>query len=569
MTTYDNTLDAVLGTYSDDIEAAYSNLRDNQVIERIWKRDYTVWQDEPTEITDRLGWLESMDEMKSNLDRLAHLEHAIKEAGYTHALVLGMGGSSLAPELFGVVFGRKEDGLWLQILDSTDPGAVLHYRKTLDIEKTLFIVATKSGGTAETLSFFKYFYQETLSHYDGDKDKAGAHFIGITDPGSKLKGISERNRFRALFLNKPDIGGRYSVLSYFGLLPATLAGVDVETLLDRADKMAINCGAPETPSQGDNQGGRLGTIMGTLAEQGRDKLTLLLSPPIAHFGEWVEQLIAESTGKEGKGILPVMGEPVAAPDTYGDDRLFVYMRLKGNRTYDDAVQALTEAGQPVVTLHLDDLYDLGGQFFLWEMATAVAGHIMGIHPFNQPNVEAAKVQARKMIDEYEDTGKLPELDATLSGDGIAVYGDIDAETPADALKTFIEQDGAYIALHAYLTPNEQTSDALEKLQAALRDATGLAVTAGYGPRFLHSTGQLHKGDAGNGLFIQFTAEMPEDIAIPDEPDSDASAMSFGTLKEAQALGDRQALLDAGRQVLRFRFANTRSGLETLTAALRA
>jgi hypothetical protein len=314
----------------------------------------------------------------------------------------------------------------------------------------------------------------------------------------------------------------------------------------------------------------LGAIMGELAKAGRDKVTLIASPPIASFGDWVEQLIAESTGKDGKGILPVVGEPVGAPDTYRDDRLFASLALAGEAPHEAALKALEAAGHPVIRLHLDDLYDLGGQFFLWEMATAIAGQRIGIQPFDQPNVEAAKVLARQMIAAYQKEGSLPELTPALESNGITVYGDITAGSPGEALTAFLDraEAGAYIALQAYVTPNAATGEALQALRALLRERTCRATTLGYGPRFLHSTGQLHKGDAGRGLFIQFTSDAAEDADIPDEAGKPDSTMSFGVLKLAQALGDRQALLDMNRQVIRFHLGgDVVDGLKRLAESL--
>ncbi len=545
-------LEMQLGEYQGMVDKATAEIRDEGIMHRIWQHDHTVWSDSPQEITNRLGWLHIAEVMEGSVTRMMTLANRVQQDGMTHVLLLGMGGSSLAPEVFSITFGDSVDGMALAVLDSTDPGQVLEHHNRLDLSKTLFIVATKSGGTAETLSAFKYFYNETAKIV-GD-DAVGGHFVAITDPGSKLVDIADRYGFRATFLNDPNIGGRYSALSYFGLVPAALVGVDLETLLDRAVKMAVNCDENNCPSAGDNNGGRLGAVMGELAKAGRDKITLITSPAIASFGDWVEQLIAESTGKDGKGILPVVGEAVGAPEVYGDDRLFAYLRLKDDDTYDAQMQALVDAGHPLVTLHLDDVYDMGGQFFLWEMATAVAGYRIGIQPFDQPNVEAAKNLARAMIKEYEEKGKLPELEPTMEADGIAVYGDVSADSPAAALTAFLDQadKGAYISLQAFVHYTAETEAALQELRLALRDKYKFATTLGFGPRFLHSTGQLHKGDGGSGMFIQFTADMPQDVDIPDEAGAPESTMTFGTLKEAQALGDRQALLDVNRQVIRFR-----------------
>jgi transaldolase/glucose-6-phosphate isomerase len=558
-------IDLQLGQYDSAVQAALAEMRENNIIKRIWEHDYTVWNaSDPTELTNRLGWLRIMDAMVSDIGRINELKQALQSAGYTHVLLLGMGGSSLAPEVFSFTFHDAENRLWLEVLDSTDPGAVLAYDKQLDIKTTLFIVATKSGGTAETLSAFKLFYNRALDEL-GSEQAAGQHFIAITDPGSQLVDIARRYKFRDTYLNDPNIGGRYSVLSYFGIVPAVLAGVDVTRLLKNASDMVKNNQlADET-----NQGALIGAVMGELAKVGRDKVTLILSPAISSFGDWVEQLIAESTGKDGKGIVPVVGEAVGSPSVYGNDRLFVYMRLSDDDTYTRQINALQAAAHPVITITLDDRYELGGQFFLWEMATAIAGYRLGIHPFNQPNVEAAKNLARAKIQEYQQTGKLEQLTPALEADGIQVIGDIQADSPAAALKTFLENatDGAYISVHAYVEPTSATTQALQAFQTKLRDTTKLATTIGYGPRFLHSTGQLHKGDAGKGLFIQFTADKPQDVAIPDEAGQKASAMSFGTLIDAQALGDRQALLDAKRNMIRFHLRDTVTRIQALTQSL--
>ena len=546
------------------VDRALADLKANRVIARIWEHDYTVWKDKPKEITNRLGWLHTVEVMNENIQRIQTLVNAVREDGYTHALLLGMGGSSLAPEVFRKTFGVKEGYLDVAVLDSTDPGAVLAHAERLDLARTLFIVATKSGTTLETLSFFKFFYNR-VSKAVGE-GKTGEHFIAITDPGTTLEVLADWYNFRDKFLNDSNIGGRYSALSYFGLVPAMLIGVDVTTLLDRAATIVCNCESCNCPVKGDNTGAWLGAVMGELAKAGRDKLTLIASPPIAAFGAWLEQLIAESTGKEGKGILPVDGETLGPPDVYGNDRLFVYIRLNGDETYDAAVQALIEAGQPVIQFNLRNLYDLGGEFFRWEMATSVAGHILQINPFDQPNVESSKKRAKEMMKAYEKKCALPMPTPTLEADGITVYADVAAESLEYALNNFLAQDDrprGYVSLQAYLQPNEETSAALQQLRIRLRNHLKLATTVGYGPRFLHSTGQLHKGDAGNGLFIQFTTDAPEGVLIP-EPGA-PSAITFGVLKMAQALGDRQALLCAGRRVILFHLGEeVVSGLKQLT-----
>ncbi|MBI3659576.1 bifunctional transaldolase/phosoglucose isomerase [Candidatus Acetothermia bacterium] len=547
-----------LGSYEPAVKTAVKELQTSKVMQRIWAHDYTLWKQDPTEITNRLGWLHSPDVMSNAVNEINAFVDQIRNEGYTHALLLGMGGSSLAPEVYRFTFGVKRGYLDLAVLDSTDPGAVLAYAKKLNPAKTLFIVSTKSGGTVETFSFFRYFYNFVANALG--KAKAGEHFIAITDPGSKLAEVAEEHKFRKTFINDPNIGGRYSALSFYGVVPAALIGVDLHTLLSRAHEMACNCESCNCPVGGDNSGARLGAILGELAVAGRDKVTLIASPPLASFGSWLEQLIAESTGKEGTGILPVADEAVLSPEAYGNDRLFAYLRLNGDTTYDAKVQALIDAGHPVVQLYLRDKYDLAGEFFRWEIATVVVGRRLGINPFDQPNVESAKALAREMVAAYHKEGKLPELTPSLQASGISIYADVKANNLSEALKNFLalaklgNRNGkgrSYVSLQAYVQPTDETTEALQNLRKEIQTQLQLATTLGYGPRFLHSTGQLHKGDAGNGLFIQFTSDATEDAAIPDEAGSAKSSMTFGVLKLAQALGDRQALLNNGRRVIRF------------------
>ena len=523
--------------HEDVVQAGLDDLSEQDIVSRIWAHDHTVWKPEPTEITNRLDWLTIADEMRGNLDRLRAFAAGVRAAGYTDVVLLGMGGSSLAPEVFSTVFGAVEGHPRLTILDSTDPGMVLDIAADIDLSKTLFVVATKSGGTAETLSAFKYFYNQVADTL-GAAD-AGDHFVAITDPGSSLVDLAQTHNFRDIFLNNPNIGGRYSALSYFGLVPAALLGIDLARLLDQARIAACNAGGAGCPPAQSNSSALLGVLMGELAGAGHDKLTLITSPVLDNFGDWVEQLVAESTGKDGKGILPVVREQHGAPGVYGDDRLFIYLRLDGDSTFDAQVDALKAAGQPVVTIPVANNYELGRQFFLWEMATAIAGQRLGIQPFDQPNVEEAKVQARQMIASYQESGTLPEVEALPAA--------------ADGLHTFLSaaKPGDYISIQAYIQPSPAADGALAKLRTQLRDIYHLPVTVGYGPRFLHSTGQLHKGDAGNGFFIQLIADMPRDIAIPDEAGSPESHITFGVLKTAQALGDGNALRQAGRPVVLF------------------
>ena len=520
---------AQLAGHQTAVNHALATLRQADILPRIWRLDHTVWHENPTEISNRLGWLTSPRAMQAETADLADFTAEIHSAGITDVLLLGMGGSSLAPELFSLIFGNggQGDGLRLGVVDTTAPETMTHLAESHDPATTLFIVATKSGGTVETLSAFKFFYNWVSAALG--REQAGYHFAAITDPGSSLVTLAEQYAFRRIFLNDPNIGGRYSVLSHFGLVPAALVGVDVPRLLEAA----------VATSEDSDLCAMVGAIMGALAQAGRDKLTFVTSPELASLGDWAEQLIAESVGKNGMGILPVVGEPLGAPEVYGDDRLFVAITLAGDETDEPQLAALHAAGHPILRFVLPDIYAIGGQFFLWEMATAVASHLLGVQPFDQPNVEFAKIAARQMVKAYHDTGRIPE-------------GESQPYSRA-ALDAFVAEAkaGDYIALQAYLPP---TADAMAKfraLQAELRDQTKLAVTFGFGPRFLHSTGQLHKGDAGNGHFVQFTYTSADDVPIPDQAGSDASSMSFGVLILTQALGDGQALRDAGRRVVRF------------------
>jgi transaldolase/glucose-6-phosphate isomerase len=562
---------ASLGAYQAAVDAALDRLHEEHIVGRIWQLDHTVWKPEPDEIANRLGWLLAPEFYLEKVYHLNALVESVREDGYTNVLLLGMGGSSLAPEVFRKTFGVADGCLDLAVLDSTDPGAVLAQANRLDLAKTLFVVSTKSGGTAETLSFFKFFYKHVVESLG--KGHAGAHFVAVTDAGSKLDKLAKELDFRAIFHNDPNVGGRYSAFTYFGLVPAALIGADIENLLDHAEAAAHSC-APTWPLHvRHNPGAWLGAIISELAKAGRDKLTFIVSPPLASFGDWVEQLIAESTGKAGKGILPVVGEPLGAPGVYSSDRLFVYIQLEGDDTHTAGIDALEQAGYPVVRMAVSDRYALARLMYLWEMATAIAGHCMDINPFDQPNVEAAKVLAREMIAAYIEAGELPAETAAITDGDITVYGETTAGTAGEALRAFAQQAEAganYIALQAYVQPTPEAGQAFEALRARLRDSLKAATTFGYGPRFLHSTGQLHKGDAGSGLFIQFTADNAEDAPIPDEFGAEEATLTFGVLISAQALGDAAALRDADppRKVIRFHLGgDVVAGIKRLAAAL--
>jgi transaldolase/glucose-6-phosphate isomerase len=556
---------AKLGPYESAVNASLTAMAEKRIVHRIWAHDFTVWKPVPTEISNRLGWLHIAEVMEGIVPHLSEFVEEIRKAGYKDALLLGMGGSSLAPQVFWKTFGRKEDYLSLNVLDTVDSDAIAAQVKLRDPAETLYIVSSKSGSTVETLSLMKYFYgKEAVS---AGKEDSGKHFVAITDPKSPLEQIADHNHFRTKFLNDPNLGGRYSALSYYGLVPAAVLGVDLVRLLDQTITAMHACETSVNIKE--NPGAWLGATLGELAKVGRDKVTLITSPKIASFGDWVEQLIAESTGKEGKGLVPVIGEPVGPPEVYGNDRLFVYTRLEGDTEYDNAVTRLEETGQPVVRLQLHDMYELGRQFFIWEMAVAVAGYVIGINPFDQPNVESAKILAREMVSDIVSTGSLPTKEPDLFAGNVLVYGNIRGKTLNEVLGEFLTQSkpGNYVAIQAYVEPSHDTNQVILAMRRKIRDRYKLATTFGYGPRYLHSTGQLHKGDSGHGLFIQITAGDLVDMGIPDEMGSPASSITFSLLKQAEALGDNQALVSAGRRIVRFHLVNVPDGLNKLNEAL--
>ena len=517
---------ASLGDYLAGVESGLSGLKSRRVISRIWSGDHTVWKPDPTEISNRLGWLTVTDAMREQTPAMQALAQEVRDAGIRHVVLLGMGGSSLGPEVLRQTFGSAPGYPELIVLDSTVPGWVQSVTDAIDPAHTLFLVSSKSGSTTEPNMFYAYF--RGLVEKAAGKDGAGQHFIAVTDAGTSLEKLAIDQGFRWVFANPPAIGGRYSVLSYFGLVPATLIGLDLSKLIDRADRMREETFSNVTVQE--NPGAWLGAVMGVLAQQGRDKLTLVTSPSIGSFGLWVEQLIAESTGKEGLGIIPVAGEPLTSPNHYGGDRLFVYLRLDGdnNDESDRAVQAIQESGQPLVRLNLMDKYDVGAEFFRWEMATAVAGSILGINPFDQPNVQAAKDMTDSVLGQFERSGELPPMEASSSlGDLLSQGG-----------------PGDYLVIMAYIRQTPQVDQALDDLRCKVTARHGIATTMGYGPRFLHSTGQLHKGGPGSGLFLQLTGEHAHDLTIPGAP------YTFGVLADGQAVGDLRALLASLRRAVR-------------------
>jgi glucose-6-phosphate isomerase len=537
------------------VDETIKKLSEENVIERIWKKDHSVWNNDPTEISNRLGWLDSVDVTGKSVKEINEFVDEVRAAGFTHALLMGMGGSSLAPEVFRMTFGVKDGYLDLAVLDSTHPEVVMDYAKKFNPATTLYIVSTKSGGTVETFSFMKFFYNYVL-HILG-KEEVGKHFVAITDPGSGLQKVAEELNFRKIFLNDPNIGGRFSALSLFGIVPAALVGVDIEKFLSLAKDETLNCKKSGKEIHG-NIAVVAGAIIGALGKEGIDKLTYIISPKFSYIGAWIEQLIAESTGKIGKGILPVDLETIESPEFYSSDRLFVYIKLKDDTTYDEKVERIKSAGFPILELELQHELDLGKQFFLWEFATAVTGWVMQIQPYDQPNVEQAKIVARQMMNAYQDTGKLPELTQVFEERGIRVYGEIKPKNSEDVLNSFlsdIKSGRNYVSFHAYLTPNKETTEALQKLRTLIQKKYKVATTLGFGPRFLHSTGQLHKGDSGNGYFIQFTSRIEEDLPIPENPGEEKTSITFGILIKAQALGDRQALVDNKRKVVTIDLGN--------------
>ena len=512
------------------------SLRENKVLDRLWDHDHTLWSSNPEEISNRLDWLHLHESMQPTLNELTSFTHELIGSGINSAVLLGMGGSSLAPEVYSHIFGTREGFLDLNILGTTDPMAIRRMQKQTDLTRTVFIVATKSGGTVETLSLFKYFYNQ-VSALPGQID-AGKQFIAITDPGSKLEQLAAALNFRKIFLNNPNLGGRYSALSYFGLVPAAMIGCDLKKLLASA-KEAANSNGPGIRPEG-SPAARIGALLAAGALTKRDKLTFHSDLTMNSFSDWVEQLIAESTGKAGHGILPVVGESLRDNlDNYSQDRIFVLQQKGESEELETLSRDLKASRFPAVIISIEDEYDLGGLILTWEMATALAGYLMEIHPFNQPDVESAKVRARESVKAYQKNGVLPVRKTT----------ELSPEHLAEFLKHI--QPGDYIGLQAYLPPTPDIEQVFRKIQSKLSEQYNVAVTFGFGPRFLHSTGQLHKGDRGNGHFIQFISRTDNDIDIPDNAGHSRSGISFNTLKEAQALGDGQALTDKQRPLLVF------------------
>jgi glucose-6-phosphate isomerase len=512
--------------------------------ERLFGHDPTLWKDGAEHakvIQNALGWLTVADDMRQKCDDLSGFAAQVVGEGYRDAVLLGMGGSSLAPETLRRTFGVADGFLDLHICDSTDPTALRAVEAAIDISRTLFIVSSKSGGTTETASFHAYFYERARELLGADQ--AGRHFVAVTDPETSLHHEALAQDFRAVFLNPPDIGGRYSALSYFGLVPAALIGLDLQRLLERAAHVAAVC-RDDVPAR-EHPAFKVGVALGELARAGRDKVTFFADEPVASLGAWLEQLLAESTGKEGTGLVPVDGEPPGAAGVYGDDRVFVYLNVEGagDERVGAALQALADAGHPTMTLTLPDIWDLGAEFMRWEIAVAAAGAVLGIDPFDQPNVQESKDATKRLLRSYVSDGRLPAPAEGPEGQHLtSAVGDVDLPGALRDLLAGI-RPGDYVALQAYLPPSEPHRRILQGVRLLLRDRFRVATTLGYGPRFLHSTGQLHKGGKPNGVFIQLTCGTQTDVAIPGQP------YTFATLKQAQARGDLEALAKRGLRVL--------------------
>ena len=545
------------------VQATLDDWQNKQKIKQLWAKNAALWTN--ADEAKWLGWLDIVEAQLADLAALQAFAAEVKEAGFTQILLLGMGGSSLCPEVLKMTFGQIEGFPELHVLDSTDPAQVKTFEQKVALAQTLFIVASKSGSTLEPNIFNQYFYQRVVETVGADK--AGSHFVAITDPGSKMQQVAERDQFRRIFFGWANIGGRYSALSNFGMIPAAAMGLDTARLLASAKEMVEACKADEN-----NPGLTLGAILGTAANHGRDKLTIIASPGLYDLGAWMEQLVAESTGKEGKAIIPVDRESIETPNIYGADRIFAYVRLlpAPDAEQDAQVAALEAAGQPVIRIEVKDIYDLGQQFFCWEVATAVAGAIIGINPFNQPDVEASKIETKKLTSQYEAQGSLPAETPIFIGDGVQLFTDeanaakLSGTTLAEYLRSFVQQIGAgdYFAVLGYIEMNEAHEAALQAIRHAVRDSKKVATCLGFGPRFLHSTGQAYKGGPNSGVFLQVTCDDANDLPVPQQ------TYTFGIVKAAQARGDFQVLSDRGRRALRVHLgADVAAGLQTLQTAI--
>jgi glucose-6-phosphate isomerase len=555
-----------LGKYGDAVQPALKEAEKDDAVRRIWRKDAALWKSDEQHqkiIRNALGWLTVVDCMIGAEDELLRFAAEVRDAGFTHTMVCGMGGSSLCPEVLRQTFGKQEGSPELLVLDSTDPDTIADFAARIDAARTLFIISSKSGTTTEPLTFYKFWFDQVKQK----SGEPGKNFVAITDPGTLMEQMATEAKFRKIFLNPADIGGRYSALSYFGLVPAALQGLDVRKLLDRAERVVHSCSQVVAVSE--NPGARLGAVIGECAKAGRDKLTIVADARIASLGLWVEQLIAESTGKDGKGVVPVANEPLGSPSVYGEDRLFVSVAVgKLDSETDAKLRALEAAGHPVVRLALTDTYDLGEQFFLWEIAAAFAGWRLGIDPFDQPNVQESKDATKELLASFARDGKLQEQTQLATDNVLTVYADdssLAAGSVAEVVKAHLARvkAGDYVALLDYFEESDEHDRLVQQIRTHLRDATRCATTTGYGPRFLHSTGQLHKGGSDAGVFLQLTAQDKTDLQVPGEP------YTFSVLKQAQALGDFRSLARRNRRAIRVELgADVSAGLQRLYELIR-
>jgi transaldolase/glucose-6-phosphate isomerase len=554
-----------------DVKATIADWQSGGKMQRLWQRDASLWTGDDE--ANWLGWLDITEEQLAHWVELRNLAKEIWSAGFKDVLLLGMGGSSLCPEVLRMTFGKTSGYPDLHVLDSTDPAQVKAFENKIDVAKTLFIVSSKSGSTLEPNIFKQYFFDLTAKAVGADK--AGTHFIAVTDPGSKMQKVAEGDRFRHIFFGRPSIGGRYSALSHFGMVPAAVIGLDTKKFLDRAQEMVRACGPSATVEE--NPGAVLGIILGTAARSGRDKVTIITSPDISDLGAWLEQLLAESTGKVGKGIIPVDREELASPEVYGSDRVFAYIHNESanDTATEEKLAALEKVGHPVVRISMPDIYDLGAEFFRWEIATAVAGSIIGINAFNQPDVEASKIATRNLTSAYEKTGSLPAEKPVVEDAGIKLF--TDEKNAADlariaggdkSLAGYMKAHlgrvgkGDYFAVLGFIQMNAEHEKTLQAIRHAVRDKKHVATCLGFGPRFLHSTGQAYKGGPNSGVFLQITCDDAIELPVPEQK------YTFGVVKAAQARGDFQVLVERGRRALRVHLgSDVSAGLATLAAAV--
>ncbi len=560
----------------DEVKQSLQDWQSQGKVQKLWGGDASLWSNQDE--SKWLGWLNVTYDQLAHIKHLEDLAQEIKAARFEDAVILGMGGSSLGPEVLAKTFGRIAGFPQMHILDSTDPAQIQALEAKLDLKRTIFVVSSKSGGTLEPNIFEQYFYSRMVEVVSADQ--VGQHFIAVTDPGSSLERVAKQKRFRHIFYGLASIGGRYSVLSDFGMVPAAIMGVDLAKLLDRTDEMVHACSASVPAEQ--NPGVLLGTILAIAARHGKDKVTIVASPAVYDLGAWLEQLLAESTGKDGKGLIPIDLEPLGTPAVYGNDRLFCYLRFSQSPDagQDLAIEKLASAGQPVVRIAIEELYDIGQEFFRWEIATAVAGAIIGLNPFNQPDVEASKIETKRLTAEYEEKGKLPTEKPLVSEDGISLY--TDAKNAADLEKILLSSSkdknyperslvdylrvhferskpGDYVAFLAYLEMNDANIAELQALRQSVRDARKVATCLGFGPRFQHSTGQAYKGGPNSGLFMQITHDHAKDLPVPGQK------YSFGIVEAAQAQGDFAVLAQRQRRIVRVHLGNNvTAGLSHLT-----